>query len=172
MKHIIINQPHLQSLRQKAGSAFLVGMSWLLWLYFLLPLFTLAGWLMGVKSLSDEIRWFGGYKTLLGLLQMYGGIILMIAIGWLIWTYVLSWIHASIKPSPHSIATNRTLAESFNVDIDRLIDAQSQKKTTVYLNDRANIIRMEHTETKQEPAKLAVFNWNTHTQAGIERKSK
>lgn len=146
MKHIIINQPGLQSLRQKLGSAFLVGMSWLLWLYFLLPLFTLVGWLMGVKSLSDEIRWFGGYKTLLELLQMYGGIILMIAIGWLLWTYVLSWIHASIKPRPHLIVTNQQLAKSFNVDIDQLIDAGSRKKITVYHNDTANIIRLEHAD--------------------------
>ncbi|MGY6278087.1 poly-beta-1,6-N-acetyl-D-glucosamine biosynthesis protein PgaD [Methylomonas sp. MgM2] len=146
MKHIIINQPHLQSLRQKLASALLVCMSWLLWLYFLLPLITLAGWLMGLKSLSDEIRWFGGYKTLLELLQMYGGIILMISSGWLVWTLALSWIHASIKPSPHSLVTNRELAKHFNVDIDRLIDARSRKKTTVYHNDTANIIRLEHTE--------------------------
>ena len=75
MKEIIINQPHLQSFRQKCGSWFLSVVSWLLWLYFLLPLFTLGGWLLGVKSLSDEIRWFGGYKTLLQLLTLYGEII-------------------------------------------------------------------------------------------------
>lgn len=144
MKHIIINQPDLQSLQQKLGSAFLVCMSWLLWLYFLLPLLTLGGWLLGMKSLSDEIRWFGGYKTLLELLQMYGGIIITIAIGWLIWTYVLSWIHASIKPRPHLTVTNQALAKSFDVDIDQLIDARSRKKITVYHNDTANIIGLEH----------------------------
>lgn len=157
MKHVIINQPQLQSLRQKAGSAFLVCLSWLLWLYFLLPLFTLAGWLMGVKSLSDEIRWFGGYKTLLELLQLYGGIILLIAIVWLVWTFALSWIHASIKPNPHSLVTNRELAQSFNLDLDRLIEARIRKKITVYHNELANIIRLEHTETKQPPAKTGEF---------------
>ena len=60
MKDIIINQPHLQSFWQKLGSFFLSLVSWILWLYFLFPLFTLGGWLMGVKNLSDEIRWFGG----------------------------------------------------------------------------------------------------------------
>jgi poly-beta-1,6-N-acetyl-D-glucosamine biosynthesis protein PgaD len=146
MKHIIINQPHLQSLQQKLGSAFLVCMSWLLWLYFLLPVFTLAGWLMGVKSLSDEIRWFGGYKTLLELLQMYGGIILLIAIGWLSWTFFLSWLHASIKPEPHLPVTNQELANRFHVDIDQLIDIRSHQKIMVYHDEKANIIRLDHIE--------------------------
>jgi poly-beta-1,6-N-acetyl-D-glucosamine biosynthesis protein PgaD len=146
MKHIIINQPHLQSLQQKLGSAFLAGMSWLLWLYFVLPLFTLAGWLLGVKSLSDEIRWFGGYKTLLELLQMYGGIILVIALAWLIWSFALSWLHASIKPQPHVSVTDRHLANHFNVEIKLLDEVRFSQKITVYFDDKANIIRLGHAE--------------------------
>ena len=146
MKHIIINQPHLQSLQQKLGSAFLVCMSWLLWLYFLLPLLTLSGWLLGVKSLSDEIRWFGGYKTLLELLQMYGGIIVAIAIGWLIWTFVLSWLHASIKPKPHSPVTDQDLGNHFNVEIKLLDAVRFSQKITVYFDDKANIIGLDRSD--------------------------
>lgn len=146
MKHIIINQPHLQSLQQKLGSAFLAGMSWLLWLYFLLPLFTLAGWLLGVKSLSDEIRWFGGYKTLLELLQMYGGIILVIALAWLIWSFALSWLHASIKPKPHVPGTDQHLTDHFNVEIKLLDEVRFKQKITVYFDDKANIIRLGDAE--------------------------
>ena len=55
MPHLdVIDQPHLQSFRQRLGSIFLSTVSWLLWLYFLLPLFTLGAWLMGLKNLSDE----------------------------------------------------------------------------------------------------------------------
>lgn len=142
MKHIIIDQPHLQSLQQKMASGFLTGMSWLLWLYFLLPLLTLGGWLLGVKSLSDEIRWFGGYKTLLELLQMYGGIIVTIALAWLIWTFVLSWLHNSIKPKPHSPVTDLSLANHFHVDIKSLNQARSQQKISVYFDENANIARL------------------------------
>ena len=75
MQKLIINKPHLQSKLQRSGAFCVAAFSWLLWLYFLLPLLTLAGWLLGLKSLSNEVRWFGGYKTLLELLQMYGGVI-------------------------------------------------------------------------------------------------
>ncbi|OAI10358.1 hypothetical protein A1359_16735 [Methylomonas lenta] len=144
MKHIIIDQPHLQSLQQKLSSAFLVCMSWLLWLYFLLPLFTLGGWLLGLKSLSDEIRWFGGYKTLLELSQMYGGIILVISLAWLVWTFALSWLHVSIKPKPHSPVTDQGLANHFHVEIKQLNQARSEQKVSVYFDEKANITRLVH----------------------------
>ncbi len=148
MKDIIINQPHLQSLQQKLGSAFLAVMSWLLWLYFLAPLFTLGGWLMGVKSLSDEIRWFGGYKTLLELLQMYGVIILGIALAWLVWTFFLSWLHASIKPKPHTPVTDRDLSQRFGVDDHTLLDARGRQKITVHFDEHANIAALDFNKNR------------------------
>jgi len=140
MKDIIINQPQLQSLQQRLGSWFLSGMSWLLWLYFLLPLFTLAGWLLGVKSWADEIRWFGGYKTLLELLQTYVGIIVLIFLVWLVWTCLLSWIHASIRPKQKPAVTDKELAETFAVKVDKLGLARKSNKLNVYFDEHAQII--------------------------------
>lgn len=139
MKDIIINQPHLQSFRQKCGSAFMSVFSWLLWLYFLWPLFTLGAWLMGLKSLSDEIRWFGGYKTLLELLQLYGEIVLVIAVIWLFWTVYLSWLHASIAPKRTAPVTDQQLAVTFKVDSARLAAARAANKITVHFDSHAII---------------------------------
>ena len=143
MKDIIINQPHLQSLSQKLGSRFLSVMSWLLWLYFLFPLFTLTGWLLGVKSWSDEIRWFGGYKTLLELLQMYAGIICLISLVWLIWTFLLSWIHASIRPKQKQPVTDDELAETFAVTVGELGVTRRVNKISVHFDEHARIIAMD-----------------------------
>lgn len=143
MKDIIINQPHLQSFRQKCGSAFLALLSWLLWLYFLWPLFTLGGWLMGLKSLSDEIRWFGGYKTLLELLQLYGEIVAVIAGAWLFWTVYLSWLHARVAPKRTAPVTDRQLAVAFKVAEDRLVVARDSQKITVYFDNHAVITGLD-----------------------------
>ncbi|MFM8341441.1 MAG: poly-beta-1,6-N-acetyl-D-glucosamine biosynthesis protein PgaD [Methylomonas sp.] len=144
MKEIIINQPHLQSFRQKCGSWFLSVISWLLWLYFLLPLFTLGGWLLGVKSLSDEIRWFGGYKTLLELLELYGEIILVIAIVWAVWSLCLSWLHASKSSKQLPTVNDEQLCASFKVDQKQLIEARALNKVTVCFDDHAGIVDILH----------------------------
>lgn len=139
MKHIIINQPHLQSLQQKLGSVCLSAMSWLLWLYFLFPLVTLVGWLMGVKSWSDEIRWFGGYKTLLELLQLYGEIIIVIALIWLLWSFFLSWLHAAVHPKIQAPVTSQTLADRFDLRLEDLTHARTCNKVTVCFDEHADI---------------------------------
>ncbi|MEY4209917.1 MAG: hypothetical protein RLZ92_296 [Pseudomonadota bacterium] len=144
MKEIIINQPHLQSFRQKCGSWFLSVVSWLLWLYFLLPLFTLGGWLLGVKSLSDEIRWFGGYKTLLQLLTLYGEIILVIAVGWAVWSLCLSWLHAGKFSKQMATVNDEQLCASFKVDQKQLIEARALNKVTVFFDDHAGIVDIVH----------------------------
>lgn len=143
MKEIIINLPHLQSFQQRCGSIFLSALSWLLWLYFLLPLFTLGGWLLGVKSLSDEIRWFGGYKTLLQLLQLYAGIIIFIAVTWAIWSLCLSWIHAIKTKKSLPQVDDRQLCEAYKVAPEQLATARSRQKITVHFDSHAVITGLE-----------------------------
>ncbi|MCQ8181693.1 poly-beta-1,6-N-acetyl-D-glucosamine biosynthesis protein PgaD [Methylomonas sp. SURF-1] len=139
MKEIIINQPHLQSFQQKCASVLMALMSWVLWLYFLWPLFTLTAWLMGLKSLSDEIRWFGGYKTLLELLELYGEIVLAIALFWLCWTLFLSWRHSVVAPKRSAPVTDQQLAVAFKVDLAELRQARQGKKLTVHFDEHAGI---------------------------------
>jgi len=143
MKDIIINQPHLQSFQQKCGSVFLAVLSWLLWLYFLLPLFTLGGWLLGVKNLSDEIRWFGGYKTLLGLLELYFEIIAVIILLWVIWTICLSWLHAGLTKKQIVPVSDEDLCSAFKLEKNQLTDAKTCKKLTVYFDDHADITGLQ-----------------------------
>lgn len=142
MKDIIINQPHLQSFKQRLGSLFLATLSWLLWLYFLLPLFTLGAWLMGLKSLSDEIRWFGGYKTLLELLQLYGEIVLTIALAWAVWTFCLSWVHAIRVKKEVAKVSDQQLCDAYKVDQSSLDRARASQTVTVHFDDHASIIAL------------------------------
>ena len=148
MKEIIINQPSLLSFQQKCGSFFLSLVSWLLWLYFLLPLFTLGGWLLGVKTLSDEIRWFGGYKTLLELLELYFEIIGAIALLWLIWTLLLAWLRAGANKKISQPVSDQDLCAMFLIDRNVLSKAKSERKLTVHFDDQARIISVDGDDGK------------------------
>jgi biofilm PGA synthesis protein PgaD len=144
MKDIIINQPNLQSFQQKCGSWFLSVLSWMLWLYFLLPLFTLGGWLMGIKNLSDEIRWFGGYKTLLELLVLYVEIIGCIGLIWLVWTAYLYWRHEDETTSEAPPVTDAQLCAAFKIDDVQLTTARRSRKVTVYFDEQALITGLDY----------------------------
>ncbi|MEQ1635540.1 MAG: poly-beta-1,6-N-acetyl-D-glucosamine biosynthesis protein PgaD [Methylococcales bacterium] len=139
MRALIINKPHLQTRQQKIASFCITVLSWLLWVYFLLPLFTLGGWLLGVKSLSAEIRWFGGYKTLLELLQMYGGIIAGIAVFWFFWTLFTSWHKVLILPPQKVQLDDQKLCEAFHISASQLAKGRLAKVVTVSFDDDGHI---------------------------------
>jgi biofilm PGA synthesis protein PgaD len=145
MRDWIINKPHLQTREQKISSLCIAVLSWLLWLYFLLPLFTLGGWLLGVKSLSAEIRWFGGYKTLLELLQMYGSIIAGIAVFWLCWTLFTSCRKSVILPEQQTPLDDQKLCESFKITAAQLQLGRLAKVVTVSFDDAGHITGIENT---------------------------
>jgi len=144
MKDLIINKPYLQSRLQKLGSFCITVISWLLWAYFLLPLITLTGWLMGVKSLSVEVRWFGGYKTLLELLEMYGGIIAGIAVFWIGWTLLRTCWKQSALANLSGVLDDQKMSESFHVSTVQLQQGRLAKRVTVSFDDYGRIIDIKN----------------------------
>ncbi len=138
----IIIAPHLQSRRQKISAFCIAAISWLLWLYFLLPLLTLAAWLLGFKHLSTEIRWFGGYKTLLELLQMYGLIIASIALGWFLWTLFTTWWKPAILPTHQVQADDAGLCAAFQITERQLQQSRLTQVVTVSFNEAGQITAM------------------------------
>ena len=142
MREWIINMPHLQTRQQKIGSFCITALSWLLWLYFLLTLFTLGGWLMGVKSLSAEIRWFGGYKTLLELLQMYGSIVAGIALFWFCWTISTSWRRPVVFSAHQAQLDDQQLCERFQITAPQLQQGRLAKVVTVSFDDTGHIAQI------------------------------
>ncbi len=98
----------------------------------------------GLKSLSDEIRWFGGYKTLLELLELYGEIVLAIALFWLCWTLLLSWRHSVVAPKRTAPVTDQQLAVVFKVDLAGLREARTANKLTVHFDEHAGITAIRH----------------------------
>ncbi len=146
---LIIELPHLQSLRQRLGSWVVAIGCWVLWIYFLIPLVSLSGWLMGVRKFSAEVRWFGGYKSLIELLQMYGLTILAILVAWLLWTARTSLIRRLPGRSGHLDAEgneSRLVVSPVN-----LAAARSQKAMTVTFNESGQITAILASGADQNP---------------------
>lgn len=146
---LIIELPHLQSLRQRLGSWIVAIGCWVLWIYFLIPLVSLSGWLMGVRKFSAEVRWFGGYKSLIELLQMYGLTILAILAAWLLWTALTSLIRRLPGRPGHLAAEgdeSRLIVSPVN-----LAAARRQKAMTVTFNELGQITAILDSGADQNP---------------------
>ena len=142
---LIIEMPHLQSFGQRLGSLFVAMACWSLWIYFLIPLVSLSGWLMGVRKFSAEVRWFGGYKSLIELQEMYGFTILGILIAWMLWTLVTS---LSRQRPQHNKPEkeDRYLDQDFMANSLDLESSKALKTVTVWFDDQGLMTATEVTK--------------------------
>jgi poly-beta-1,6-N-acetyl-D-glucosamine biosynthesis protein PgaD len=146
---LIIELPHLQSLSQRVGSWFVSLACWSLWIYFLIPLVSLGGWLMGVRKFSAEVRWFGGYKSLIELLELYGYTILVILLIWTIWTLIRS-AQKPNTPQSHGLAPATEIPQALVKDPAEILEAQSIRNLTVHFDDQG-IIQNTRVLNAKEP---------------------
>jgi poly-beta-1,6-N-acetyl-D-glucosamine biosynthesis protein PgaD len=133
----------LQSLQKRIGGIFVWAVCWLMWIYLLVPLITLASWLLGDYTLADEMRWFGGYKSLLELLQIYFVTLLALTILWLAWVCYHSLRKHAIPTAADRTVNNNDLCAFYQVKIDELERCRHSQLTTVYFDDQGQIIHLE-----------------------------
>jgi poly-beta-1,6-N-acetyl-D-glucosamine biosynthesis protein PgaD len=134
---LIIEAPELQSFGQRVSALFVSLCCWSLWIYFLVPLVSLCGWLLGMRSFSSEVRWFGGYKSLIELLQIYALTIFSILMVWLLWT----WLSTLLKRATRASSGNTRTIPMLVITEVNLSQAKEWKALTVAFNNLGQIIQ-------------------------------
>ena len=85
IRSIIIDRPELQSKGKRAIFGVLTAGLWTFYLYLLLPLASLLAWWLGFVVVYEEMAMRRGWETLLGLIGVYGAIVLtmgLVQVGW------------------------------------------------------------------------------------------
>jgi biofilm PGA synthesis protein PgaD len=147
MKSYIINAPHLQSLQKRLGSLFAWAIGWLMWAYLLVPLIILSSWILGDKKVINEMRWFGGYKSLLELMQIYLLTLLIMAIFWLAWITYRMIRKSSKLPPTLNVVTDIDICSFYQVKIDELQLCRNATLITVFFDDNGHIIHLAKEST-------------------------
>jgi poly-beta-1,6-N-acetyl-D-glucosamine biosynthesis protein PgaD len=143
---LIIELPHLQSLTQRLGSWFVSLACWSLWIYFLVPLVSLSGWLLGVRKFSAEVRWFGGYKSLIDLLQLYGLTILGILLIWTAWTLTRNFLRPQ-APFTGGKGQQRDIPEALALKPESVREARAIRNLTVQFDEQGVITQTSSLES-------------------------
>lgn len=146
MNQYIIDAPQLQSLSKRFGSFLVWIICWLMWIYLLLPLLTLAGWLMGDHNLTDGMRWFGGYKSLLQLLEIYVMTLLALIALWAAWVIYHFVQRPALIAAAGRIVTTTEIESYYQVDTEELAQCRAAQCVTVYFDDHGQIIKLAKDE--------------------------
>jgi poly-beta-1,6-N-acetyl-D-glucosamine biosynthesis protein PgaD len=142
MKDYIINAPQLQSLKKRAGALFVWAVCWVMWIYLLVPLFTLSSWVLGDKKMINEMRWFGGYKSLLELMEIYVVTLLVMVVLWLCWVFYRTLRSRVILPAANKVVNDMELCAFYQVKADELQQCRNASMITVYFDDNGHIVHL------------------------------
>ena len=142
MKGYIINAPQLQSLKKRAGALFVWVVCWVMWIYLLVPLFTLSSWVLGDKKMINEMRWFGGYKSLLELMEIYVVTLLVMVVLWLCWVFYRTLRSRVILPAANKVVNDMELCAFYQVKADELQQCRNASMITVYFDDNGHIVHL------------------------------
>ena len=143
MKEYIINAPQLQTVRKRIGALFVWAICWAMWIYLLFPLVALSNWLMGDRKMINEMRWFGGYKSLLELMEIYLITLLVMAMLWLCWSCYRALRTRKLLPSAHKIITDQDLCAFYHVKADELHQCRNAAMITVFFDDQGQIVHLD-----------------------------
>ncbi len=143
MKEYIINAPQLQSLKKRISALFVWLVCWVMWIYLLIPLVTLSSWLLGDKKVINQMRWFGGYKSLLGLMQIYFATLLVMVALWLCWVFYRSLRTRAVLRAAGKVVNDTELCAFYQVKTDELQPCRDAAMITVYFDDHGHIVHLD-----------------------------
>ncbi len=145
MKQYIINVPQLQSIPKRLSSFAITILCWVMWGYLLYPIVTLINWLRGDYNVINEMRWFGGYKSLLELLEIYIFTLFILGVMWIIWILIRKFRHSRQSFITEHTVTDADLCAFYHVDKEQLLTYRNQQNVTVFFDEHGKIIDLKTT---------------------------
>lgn len=127
----IISMPHLIGMRQRL-SALLFSLC--CWLYFLVPLAVLGGWLAGFPNLAKEVVALGGWRRFQDLMAMSGRTVLILTAMWIVWTAFLLLKRSSSLAAPEMV-DDTALSDYFGITPAELARVRSAQLLTIHFED-------------------------------------
>ena len=143
MKDYIINAPQLQSLSKRISGIGILVICWVMWGYLLYPIITLINWLRGDYNVINEMRWFGGYKSLLDLMGIYVGTLIVLGIVWVVWILMRKMRSKRILPAAMRVVDDNDIADFYQLDKSQIGHFQQQQNVTVFFDETGQIIGLE-----------------------------
>ncbi|MGD0960316.1 MAG: poly-beta-1,6-N-acetyl-D-glucosamine biosynthesis protein PgaD [Methylomonas sp.] len=152
MKPLIINNPDLQTIRQKYSSTLLTFVFWLIWLYLWTPLITLIAWYFGVKLFYFQMFDLRGIDEVIADAVIFYEIVACIGVSfgvWALYNYARFKNLERRKALP-SVTTGQ-LAVFFGVEEQQIAELQDAQRISIQFDEQANMVAcraMEQAEAK------------------------
>jgi biofilm PGA synthesis protein PgaD len=144
MNSLIIDEPSLQTLKQRFAYSLVTFLFWTVWIYLWLPVISLVAWLAGFHLFYQEMIVQNGAQLFFDLVTFYGLTILSIGIVFLSWAwYNLARFRGKERRKSAKGVEKADLARLFSVEVDQLGKWHKAKRLIIYHDEEGEIDRVE-----------------------------
>jgi poly-beta-1,6-N-acetyl-D-glucosamine biosynthesis protein PgaD len=142
---LVINAPHRQTRVQRLVAMMINPMGWLLWSYFLFPLFSSTCWFLDFNQCSQWVSLAGGYPNLQAILLNYLATVGVMVCVMLVWVgYNRATVRSRPAPTPRQRPVSRgDLCLLFNVSKGALKQCQESRFVVVHFDQQGHIVELE-----------------------------
>lgn len=131
--------------RNLARDTVLTLLMWGVYIYLWIPLITFAAWFMGFDRFYEVMIVYGGFDVVMGLLDWYALIIILIAaciVGWSGINY--RRFHNSDRRYTATAAKACEIGEFFNVTEQEIERVRNSRRILIELDEPGNITAIKH----------------------------
>lgn len=147
MKHLIIEHPEWQTLRQRTLYASITLVFWMAWGYLWTPLLTFAAWAFGLSKSYEHMVTLEGYRGLLRLFGLYLLVIAGMGGSLLAWAFYNYFRFRGIERRRQRPAVDSTmLGEHYHLDPALLANWQSSRRLVIHHDAFSNVMGVETEE--------------------------
>jgi biofilm PGA synthesis protein PgaD len=144
MNPIIIDNPRLQSPRQRVFYSAITFVIWVAWVYIWLPLLSLVAWIFGYRLFYDEMIVKAGFQALVERIGNYSLVILVcgcVFVGWAVYNR-LRFRGRERRHAAYPLTTEE-VSEYFNVNPDSMRRWHGAKRLVVHHTDTGEIDQVD-----------------------------
>ena len=143
IKEFIIDRPESLRIHHKVTALSLTFIFWFITFYLWQPLISLIAWALGFEVFYQQMIVEGGFKGFIDLVLIYGGIIVSLGIGFLLWAKVNQWRFRGKEKRTQPVAINaQQVADYFQIDYSIYQEWAEQKNITLLVENRFKVHRI------------------------------
>ncbi|MCP3850672.1 MAG: poly-beta-1,6-N-acetyl-D-glucosamine biosynthesis protein PgaD [Gammaproteobacteria bacterium] len=141
MKSLIINRPDLMTMKQKYANNILKLIFVLVWLYFLIPVFTFIAWYLAFVFFEQHLLLLEGYKEYKTMTSVwYLIIIASFSLMFMLWSIGnLYFSKKKLKNLSDSGLSIKDSCEYYKVPVSQVMHHRKNKNITVHFDDNGLI---------------------------------
>lgn len=142
-RKLIIETPHLQTLKHRFSSSLITFIFWVFWFYLWVPVISIVAWTMGIRFFYENMISLGGIGGFVKLLGVYLLVVFIIGLIFFGWAYYNNRrFKNKQRRGKFWKISFKNLQERYDLDEEQVLNCKAARRIVVHFDDAGKITKL------------------------------